>query len=86
MQEEDFQNIVDYLDFQGFHRYDYEPLILHLDKELGAQEFTEGLVQALVKSLFEDLKSYPEDLKDCRVSLLGLIEEEFEKVCNTEEG
>lgn len=40
MEQQDFENIHEYMQFQGFDYGDYLPFIMFLDKDMQSEEFT----------------------------------------------
>ena len=75
MEESDFQELLDYMQFKGFDYRDYKPFIMFLDKEREDFDFTNELIQDLIKSNCEELRNYPEDLSDYKEELITCVKE-----------
>lgn len=74
MDLKDYQEILDFMQFKGFDYPDYKPFIKFLDEEKADFDFTDELIQELIKSNLSEFDGYQEDKQDYKNTLIKFIE------------
>lgn len=74
MEQKEYQDIVDYMQFQGFDYPDFKPFLQYLDAFVNDFEFTEEVILMLVSKQFNIGDITFEDKEEYKQYLIKMVE------------